>query len=180
MANISNEWELEETLCETAVVFPENFDFKNSNAGLAATLGLHIIELSGFGDPSHPMGYLEASTKKMEMFESQAEVVINAAFPHITFENMENWTIQELMDYLAKAQWKLSNFFGMPFVMEFPEPQEPKAMTDQEIKKLKEEIISHGGDPMIDLPPQHVLKQRPKIQIPTKFIGGRNWRSVKE
>ena len=180
VSNTNHEWELEEMLCSTAVVFPENFDFINCKAGITATLGLHIIEISGFGDISHSRAYLEHSQNKMQTFESQAEVIIKTAFPDITFNEMKNWTVRELMDYLAKAEWKLNNFNSISFALEVPDSIEEKKLTPEEVEKAKKEMIKQGVDPMIALA-EYIMKPGKEFQMPTnKFIGGQDWRRVKE
>lgn len=169
---------VEEIVCQVAVLYPEGIDFANGAAGLPSLLAPHILQESGFGGADKSRMYLDKYRMEMTRFEAQAEVAIQAAFPHTTDEEMQDWTVNEFMRKLARAEWLLQNVHGYP--VSFQEQEAPEEEVEEQepptFKELGDEMRRNGLDPMIEYAP-YIMKARPFAETP--FIGGTDyWRRV--
>jgi hypothetical protein len=160
--NSIDEAELDENVCQGAVVYPE-FDFKLGAAGFSATLAPIIKEESGYGSPDKVYKAMDLYRMEMQHFEFQAEATIATAFPQIRFEQMEGWTTDELMWHLARAEWALKNIHGRN--IDFKPNEEPEEISPEEqVRQLREQ----GIDPMSTVNPNRL---RPRFtEFP--FIAG--------
>lgn len=136
---------LEDLVCNTVVLEPEGLDFGQMPAGLAKNLAPTVLEESGFGDTTAIWEKFEGSRKHLEQFEAQAEATIRAAFPGISFNEMEGWSTAELLFRLAQAEWVLRNIYGLP--VSFDKQPDPEQKTPAQLREA-------GTDPMttVDLP----------------------------
>lgn len=172
----------EELICQVAILYPQGINFAQGDAGLPSLLAPYIVNESGFGDMQKSHYYFDTYRARMDSFEMQAEAAIQAAFPHITEEDMQEWTVEKLMRTLAKAEWILKNVKGYP--ISFENMMEQKEGDEEEVeeeepptmKEIGNEIRQNGGDPMIELQ-EHIIKPRPYAEFP--FIAGTNyWKRV--
>jgi hypothetical protein len=153
-------------VCRTVVVWPEQVDYDTLPCGIVEQLGNGIIEESGFGSQEYIDTMLTRSRNSMELFERQAECAISATFPYISFEEMQDWPVVKLIDYLARAEWTMQNIHKVPleFVKQQSETPPPTA----------EELRKAGIDPMSVLDPAAF---RPSfIDFPI-IHGTEQWRS---
>lgn len=173
----------EELICQLSVIHPSNLNFAKGEAGLPSLLAPHIVNESGFGDMQKSHYYFDSYRMRMESFEMQAEAAIQAAFPQISEEDMQDWTVEKLMRTLAKAEWILKNVKGYPieFRNQYDEELEEgeEEVPEEEPPTMKEignDIRQQGGDPMIELQ-EHIIRPRPYAEFP--FIAGTNyWKRV--
>lgn len=164
-----DEHDLEERIAQAAVVWPEGIDFRQWKAGAPGILAAEIKEASGFGSPDRIYQAMEIYREQMKQFEFQAEAAIAAAFPQITFEQMENWNVDELLWHTVRAEWVIQRIHGRQ--VEF------RAMTEeegedqpQEVDKLEEarQMREQGIDPILSVDPKTL---RPPFD-PFPLIGG--------
>jgi len=118
-AEVSPE-EKEEAVCQICVFYPQGYDFANCPAGIPSTLAREILQKSGFsfdGNPN-PLGkeLLEQFRREMAYFENQVDCIIVEAFPHLTIEEVANWTVPKTMYYLSRAEWVLNQLRGIPLI----------------------------------------------------------------
>lgn len=172
----------EEMICQMAVVYPQGLNFGRGAAGLPSLIAPHIVNESGFGDMQKSHYYFDSYRSRMESFEMQAEAAIQAAFPQISEEDMQDWTVEKLMRTLAKAEWILKNVKGYPiefqnqYDMMSEEGEELEEEVPPTMKEIGNEIRQQGGDPMVELQ-EHIIKPRPYAEFP--FIAGTNyWKRV--
>jgi hypothetical protein len=125
-----NDYDAFERICQTAVLYPK-YDYVNKGlAYVPERLAPQILDESGYGQLRKEQPLLQIFRNQMAtQFEAQAEVIINRAFPYITFEEMENWTKEKLLKFVARAEWQLATI----------DKKDIRLMTDAEIKALKEE-----------------------------------------
>ncbi len=98
----------EEIICETCVLYPENYNFEDCVAGIPTTLCQRIITNS-FIDPKAAVGLLVNYRNDMWDLDQQATCIINEAFPQFDIEEIEEWDMEKTMKYLSRAEWKLVN-----------------------------------------------------------------------
>lgn len=173
----------DEMICQIAVLYPQ-VDFATYKAGIPTTLAPIIIEESGFGGVRKTYEYLNSTRQYiLNNFTAQAEIVIASAFPQYTFEEIKNWSLEQLLDMVAKAEWKLNVLDGKNFVFDAVHKEEdtenddsenPKKTEEEEIKELEQDIIEAGGDPILYLGDMYAKKaKKPYTDFP--FIMGSQW-----
>lgn len=166
----ANEYELEEAICQTAVVYPEGYDFSvHGRAGVVKTLSVQILVASGFANPGQTVEMLEQHRQSMQQFESQAETLVSLVF-HIRHEEMADWTQDQFLQYVARAEWVMQNIWKLDYAfMEQKEEGEEKAQPT--LEEMAAEIREAGGDPMIEL--RHlIVHKKDKDYVPFPLIAG--------
>ena len=184
MNTATSEEEIEERICQAAVLYPK-VDFATGLAGIPQVLAPQIVEVSGFGNPDQAFHYIDQHREHIERsFETQAEVIIKAAFPDITFKEMRQWSVYQLTERLVQAEWKLK--FIDKVTLEFNGPEAPAQDADDEglvvdpeeaRKELREtaaKMREQGVDPIFALAP-YILTKKPYVEFP--FITGTDWRN---
>lgn len=167
----------EELICQLAVIYPAGLNFATGDAGLPSLIAPSVVNESGFGEMNKSHMYFHMYRQRMDSFEMQAEAAIQAAFPNITEEEMQTWTVEKLMRTLAKAEWILKNVKGYP--IEFQDMTQKQEGEEQEpapppptMKEIGDDIRKQGLDPMVELQEQ-IIKPRPYAEFP--FIAGTNY-----
>lgn len=110
------DYEKQDVICEVCVLYPENFDFDNCSAGLPDVLHRKIIENSFLDSVESRKSVLTYYRNEMFALENQIACIINEAFPNLDIETIEQWDTEQTMKYLSRAEWKLKNLRGVPFV----------------------------------------------------------------
>lgn len=168
----SDEYEKEELVCQAAVVWPEGIDFSKGQAGVPGALAPIIIDESGYGDPNRIYETFEEYRADMEHFEYQAEATIAAAFPQITFAEMEDWTIDQLLWHAVRAEWVLKNVHGRPVEFRL-RPEEEKTSSESTPAEMAQQLREQGIDPMMLVDPSTL--REPYLTLPV--IGGTDWQN---
>jgi hypothetical protein len=177
--NKGGDSELEEKLCQIAVLEPASYSFSNSGkAGICKILSEHILLASGVADSRQLDLILEDHREQMRSFENQAETFISQAFHHISFDEMKQWTMDKLIQHVARAEWALQNVWQMPitFKSEVP-PQTTEVLPEQSMKEMGDLMREDGLDPMIEL--DHLIRIKPPY-VDFPMIGGTNLLSNEE
>jgi hypothetical protein len=177
--NKGGDSELEEKLCQIAVIEPFNYSFSHSGrAGVAKTLSGHILLASGVADSRQLDIMLEDHRLQMRSFEDQAETFISQAFHNISFDEMKQWTMDKLIQHVARAEWALQNVWQMPITFKSEEPpQTTEALPEQSMKEIGDLMREDGLDPMIEL--DHLIRVKPPY-VDFPMIGGTNLLSNEE
>lgn len=106
--------EREEQLCRLCVLDPVGFDFESCEAGVVTTLANQILYESGYyPDGDKVPKLLQKYRAKANTYEGYVDAVITEAFPNITLEEIDTWTTEKIIKYLAMAEYKLVTFRGM-------------------------------------------------------------------
>lgn len=170
----------DEMVCQISVLYP-HVDFSVYKAGIPTTLAPQVIEESGFGSVGKTYSYLSKTRQYiLSNFTSQAEIVIASAFPQYKFEEIKEWSLEQLLDMVAKAEWKLNVLDGKNFVFKAAVQEEgetddtPKKTEEEELHELEQDIIETGGDPILYLGDVYAKKaKKPYTDFP--FIMGSQW-----
>lgn len=170
------EHDLQETICEIALVYPEKYDFREKGkAGIAKELSEQILVFSGFSvDKSLEM--LNEYRYQMQSFEKQAESIIHFLF-RIPKEVMLDWTQSEFLEYVAKSEWVMNYVLGREMKFITPGEEETENGNENEVEEtpsldvIAEEIRKEGYDPMIVLQ-QEWKKPRDQGYVPYPMILG--------
>lgn len=108
-----DEEERAEYICWKCVLKPADFDFSNCYAGITDTLNESILLQSGLQE-GYGKEMLKVCRQAMNDFENQIVPIICAAFPAIHPEEIEKWTINKQIRYLAMAEWAMNVLHGIP------------------------------------------------------------------
>lgn len=153
-----NEYHFEESICETAILYPENYDFRQTGkAGLAKTLSAQILSLSGYAHPNQKIQMLEHYKNEMVEFDAQAETVISLVFQNVRFEEMRNWPQTKFMKYLARSEWVMRELWKIDREFKVIEAEETAPPT---VEDLAAQVREQGGDPMFVL--RHMIPPKPE------------------
>lgn len=169
----------EEMICQYVTVYPKDIMYSTCKAGVATQLSKHILQESGFSDNGKAYEFLDACREDNDRnFITQAHIVVASAFPQYKFEEIESWDIEQLIDMVSKAEWKLNVIDGKPFRFEKIESTgeeggEPQPTEEETLHILEQELIELGGDPILMLHNRFYKKEKSYCDMP--FILGRWW-----
>lgn len=155
MSNDSlNEYQREEIICEIATLYPVPFDFETCDAGIPSNLAKEILKFSHFTDNKqeaiHMMNYFRS---EMVQLHNQINCLINEAFPHLSYDEIENWDMEKTLKYLSRSEWILQNLRGIemgydPFTGEkWEEPTAPPAPAQQSAPPVQQNEVPINKPP---------------------------------
>ena len=142
-----NAQDREEQLCKLCVVYPENYDYENcENAGLLTRLAEEIINNSylTLEQRDSVMRYYKA---EMEDTDNQVNCVIQAAFPTLKLEEIEDMDVVTAAKYLSRATWILENISGVQIrELRDDEKNFGSAPETYSMGPVTEEVTDNNGD----------------------------------
>lgn len=174
----SSEFELEDIICQTALLSPEDYDFSISPlAGLSNNIAPSIIENSGFTSMDVILDIYDKSKEKIKLFDQQCMSIVKVCFPEFRYEEIEDWTWERLIDMATKAEYMLQiQGHKIQLVNKSEEVEEAVqkqlAPTTEERDQLVKELRENGIDPMYYF--KDSLKHD-KDYMETPLIGGIHW-----
>lgn len=140
----------EELICQICTLWPDNYDYDECDAGIPTILMQAIIKNSFLDGEESRRGVLDYYRKEMWDLDNQVTCIINEAFPNFDIEEIEAWDIDRTTKYLSRAEWKLHNLRGLPFIEpqgDFYENQEAEAKQRQERSTVRTEEVSKPSTP---------------------------------
>jgi len=110
-----NDFQRENVICDVCVLWPENYDWNDCDAGIPEHL-VNVIRKNSFLDSLESRAML-LNYYRAEMFDidNQITCMINEAFPQFDIEEIEEWDVEKTTKYLSRAEWKLHNMRGMQY-----------------------------------------------------------------
>ena len=114
-------FEKEDEICKAALLWPENYDFDNCNAGIPSKLFNEICQKSFLTSESDMIYLLEAYRRESEELDSQMTCIINEAFPNYSIEEIEDWDMLKFTRMFTKAEWKLKNLRNLELTQDVVE-----------------------------------------------------------
>lgn len=105
----------EEAICSACLLWPENFDFMNCDAGLPTKLKEHILKNSYLDSFSARKPILNKYRDDMHILDNQITAIICEAYKNLDIEEVEQWDVEKTMKYFSRAEWTLHNLHGIPF-----------------------------------------------------------------
>ena len=177
MSQHSDKFDIEDAICNAACLFPEEYEFETCGfAGLNEYVAEIIQELSGFSD-------IQTVLNEYRHFKAQADLetqcmdLIKAFIPEYTYDEMQEWTWQKLMETTARAE-RVATLRGFDWHIEdkSKEYAEGLSQIDIENKEFIEELKQNGIDPMFYFADE--LKDIGKHEIiDFPLIGGTHWQN---
>lgn len=151
------ELDMEDDICKTCVLWPEDLDLDDVHAGTPTELCKNILENSFLDDITSTLRLLEYYQDEMNDLENQMICIISEAFPSYTLEEIESWNNLKFCKMFSRAEWKFNNL----------KQSELKSATDviREVINLQEEGYSQE-EIEIAMQEEHTKKEQPKPKEP--------------
>ena len=167
--------DMEDSICNTACIYPEEYDFNTCGfAGLNEYVASIIKEISGFDDIRTILDEYN-KYKAIDNLEIQCMDLIKAFIPEYTYEEMEEWTWEKLMQITVRAE-KVAALKGFDWSLkdESEEYMQEMEKINSDNKEFIKELESNGIDPMLYF--QDEIKHTFKKEIVDfPLIGGTHW-----
>ena len=165
----------EDAICNTACIFPEEYEFKMCGfAGLNEYVASLIEDISGLKDITSVLNEYHKA-KEDNSLEVQCMNLIKAFIPEYTYEEMEGWTWEHLMKMTARAE-DVAKLKGFDWHLkdESEEYMEEVNKINPDNKEFIDELYSHGIDPMFYFE-NNIKKMLVHDVLDFPLIGGSHW-----
>lgn len=101
--------ELEDKICEEVILYPEDFNADECDAGVPTELYEQILTNSFLSSTEDMINLLEACREEVDQLDIQMSCIISEAFPAYDMDEIEEWDMIKFCRMYAKAEWKLKN-----------------------------------------------------------------------
>ena len=170
-----SQMDMEDSICNTACLYPEDYDFTVCGfAGLNEYVANIIKDISDFSDIRSILNEYHKH-KEMDNLETQCMDLIKAFIPEYTYEEMEEWTWEKLMQITVRAE-KVAALRGFEWSLKDESEQYIEEMQNinSENKEFLKELETNGIDPMFYFEDEikHTFK---KEVLDFPLIGGSHW-----
>ena len=170
-----SQMDMEDSICNTACLYPEDYDFTVCGfAGLNEYVANIIKDISDFSDIRSILNEYH-KYKEMDNLETQCMDLIKAFIPEYTYEEMEEWTWEKLMQITVRAE-KVAALRGFEWSLKDESEQYIEEMQNinSENKEFLTELETNGIDPMFYFEDEikHTFK---KEVLDFPLIGGSHW-----
>ena len=161
-------FEKEDYICKTCLLYPQDYDFENCAAGTPMNLTKKILEFSFLDSLEIRDAIMSYYRAEMFDLENQITCLIHEAFPEFDIEDIEKWDVEKTSKYAANAEWILMNLRGVNMTgFSFQEiankNKEPKK---EPIKKEKAALRDKEVDVSKVVTEEITTKQEPKKTEP--------------
>lgn len=152
------EYEFSDAICQTALIYPEKYLFSDSKlAGMSDRISKEIIKASKIHDSLEVIEMLKQSRERLNSsFFNQCILLIKAAFPEYSFEEIELWSYDKLMLFTSRAEYVLTIRNGndkegrsMPVQLVCDEEALAKNVSAEKEEVAEEDLIDQGVDPIL-------------------------------
>ena len=170
-----SQMDMEDSICNTACLYPEDYDFTVCGfAGLNEYVANIIKDISDFNDIRSILNEYH-KYKEMDNLETQCMDLIKAFIPEYTYEEMEEWTWEKLMQVTVRAE-KVAALKGFDWSLKDESEQyiEDMQSINSDNKEFLQELETNGIDPMFYFEDEikHTFK---KEVLDFPLIGGSHW-----
>ena len=170
-----SQMDMEDSICNTACLYPEDYDFTTCGfAGLNEYVANIIKDISDFNDIRSILNKYH-KYKEIDNLETQCMDLIKAFIPEYTYEEMEEWTWEKLMQITVRAE-KVAALRGFEWSLKDESEQYIEEMQNinSENKEFLKELETNGIDPMFYFEDEikHTFK---KEVLDFPLIGGSHW-----
>lgn len=170
-----SQMDMEDSICNTACLYPEDYDFTVCGfAGLNEYVANIIKDISDFSDIRSILNEYH-KYKEIDNLETQCMDLIKAFIPEYTYEEMEEWTWEKLMQITVRAE-KVAALRGFEWSLKDESEQYIEEMQNinSENKEFLKELETNGIDPMFYFEDEikHTFK---KEVLDFPLIGGNHW-----
>lgn len=133
--------EKEELLCQECVLWPENYNFDECDAGLPTKLAEAILKNSYVDSLEMRQNIINLYRQDMYDVDNQVTCLIHEAFPEFSIDEIETWDMRKTAEYCSKAEWILANLRGAQYTHD-PFTGRSFEELEQDKKKAEESQVS--------------------------------------
>lgn len=170
-----SQMDMEDSICNTACLYPEDYDFTVCGfAGLNEYVANIIKDISDFSDIRSILNEYH-KYKEMDNLETQCMDLIKAFIPEYTYEEMEEWTWEKLMQITVRAE-KVAALRGFEWSLKDESEQYIEEMQNinSENKEFLKELETNGIDPMFYFEDEIKYTFKKEV-LDFPLIGGSHW-----
>lgn len=173
-----DEYSFNDAICQIALIYPEDLSFAEIKlGGVADYAAKQIIDKSLIFEDEKLLELLEENRQKNKTFLKECKLLIKAAFPEYSLEEINNWAYTKLMEMTAAGEriLQLRGLItpdGEPYQIQYELDEEKIAEKDKE--PTDKELIEQHIDPMLYKSNKIQLK-KPLVDEP--IILGPDWRN---
>lgn len=147
--------DFQDMVCQNCVILPSTFDVEEEKPGIVIKLYDYIIEKSGLDDFNNKV-LEKIDLHKLEMIDpvNQIACYIKEAFPDLSLEDIDNFTLEKFAWYFSRADYTLRTIKGIGIeILDPKEYLEHQNMTDKykaEIDDILQEAEEEHAQPSND------------------------------
>ena len=101
--------EKEDEVCAMTILWPEDIDWDDIEAGIPSKLYEEILKNSFLASPESIAHLIDIYREELETLDTQMSCIISEAFPNYDIEEIENWDMIKFCKIFSRAEWKLKN-----------------------------------------------------------------------
>ena len=105
--------EKEDEVCERTILWPENIDFDEVDAGVPTELYKQILTNSFLDSMDSVVNLIDVYREELETVDTQMSCIISEAFPNYDIEEIESWDMIKFCKIFSRAEWKLKTLRNM-------------------------------------------------------------------
>ena len=153
-----NDLQKENVMCDVCVLWPENYDWNDCDAGIPGKLVEAIRKNSFLDTVESRQNLLSYYRSEMYDLDNQITCMIHEAFPQFDIEEIEAWDVEQTTKYLSRAEWILHQLRGLQYV----EPQgqfSQASMSNQPVQQQQQQVVSQS----VEQPAQRPIKNKKKL-----------------
>lgn len=139
-----DEGEREEYVCKLCILYPSGYDYNECYAGIPTTLAYHVLKESGLIEYGS-VEMLNEARAEMSLFDNQIGSIICAAFPNLTLEEIDGWTLRKQIKYLSRAEWVLREIHHLDVSIGIETTQPKDDWRDFPELKNESQIMKNAG-----------------------------------
>lgn len=172
----SDQYKQETAVCNMACIYPEGYEFADCEFGvLPSVMYGYIKKLSCFDDINDIFDEYEIAKHSSNLYQ-QCMDLIKAFIGDYTYEEMEDWTWQKLMDMTVRAE-NIANMQGYEYHIEKADnidqlQTKPTIHNEEHVQN----VINQKINPLIFFKDELEKEELPNnTMIDTPFIIGLGW-----
>ena len=153
-----SEMEKEDEICSTCLLYPQDFDFDDCEAGIPTLLCDTILQNSFLDGVESTIRLINHFNEELETIEHQMYCIISEAFPNYTLDEIESWNNIRFCKMFTRAQWKLSTLRGLEMndLTEYLETINELSEEGLDMEEINNQMKDYSSSP--EEQPQAVFK----------------------
>ena len=113
--------EKEDEVCAMTILWPEDIDWDDIEAGIPSKLYEEILKNSFLDSPESIAHLIDIYREELETLDTQMSCIISEAFPNYDIEEIENWDMIKFCKIFSRAELKLKNLRNLDLMKDVTE-----------------------------------------------------------
>lgn len=170
-----NKFNQETAICNISCIYPEDYEFQETEFGaLPSVLSGYIKSVSGFEDRNVIFNDYFLYKNVNNLFQ-QCMDLVKTFIGDYSYEEMEEWTWQKLMQMTVRAE-RIASYKGFDYHIEYNEEENDNVKPSISNEKDVENTLNNKINPLISFVDEIVEKEKEQsIMVSNPFIIGNKW-----